>query len=411
LTGRERFDAVVVGAGPVGSYTAWMLSEHGYAVALIEEHQEIGRPEQCAGLVNRGMFDLPGLGDILDEVKLNEIHGADIFSPSGRILPLRAGRVKAVSIDRARFDKAISRKAAASGAHIFTSTKMRGVSRSEGYLELSAEGINGKETIRGGLLIGCDGASSTVRRAMGFETLLSVIPGAAVQVEIGSGSIPQDLVAVLTGERTARGFFAWAVPAGSKTSMRIGLASDFGTDLRNGLESLFRDPRISGWLGIDEENAPELNPVSWNYGPVPMGCPRTIIKDRVVILGDASGMAKPTSGGGIYPGLMASERLVASVIETGELSNRSLGSFKIKWDSGYGRELARSRFFRKMISQVKDEEVEEVVSRMSDPDLLKIINDEGDIDHPLRLALMLVRKDPSLLKLIPRFIPHMRKLF
>jgi geranylgeranyl reductase family protein len=404
------YDAGVVGAGPIGSYTAWRLAKLGYSVALLEEHSEIGRPEQCAGLVNRGLFDLPGLEDILEDVRFHDIKGADIFSPSGNILPLRAGKVKAVSIDRARFDKILSLKASSSGAMLFPSSKVTEVRNLEDNHELTIEGINGMKKMEVGMLIGCDGAASTIRRVMGFEKPLSVIPGAAIQVEVDSGSVPDDLVAVFTGERTAKGFFAWAVPAGSKTTMRIGLASESGVHLQNGLRSLFGDERIFRWLGLEDGETCGLDPISWNYGPVPMGSPRTIIKDRVVILGDSSGMAKPTSGGGIYPGLMASDKLAGAIEEQGELSQVSLELFRSRWGSGYGRELERSRFFRKLISQVVDDEVEEVVSRMADPELLRIINEEGDIDHPLRLALLLIRKDPSLLKLVPRFLPHMRRL-
>jgi geranylgeranyl reductase family protein len=406
----KRYDAGIIGAGPVGSYTAWRLAEQGFSVALIEEHPEIGRPEQCAGLVNRGMFELPGLDDFLDGVRLHNIVGADIFSPSGIILPLRAGRVKAVSIDRARFDKALARKAARSGADVHPCTKMTSVDMSDGEHEITLEGINGKEKVKVDFLIGCDGAASAVRRSLGFNNPQSVIPGVAVMVEIEEGTVPDDLVAVFTGERTAKGFFAWAVPAGSRNTMRIGLASDNGVHLREGMISLFNDPRIFRWLGLQDGASSQLEPISLNFGPVPMGSPKTIIKDRVVILGDSSGMAKPTSGGGIYPGLMASDGLADSIKEEGELSNRSLELFRDRWGSGYGRELERSRFFRKIISQVEDEEVEEVVSRMSDPELMAIINEEGDIDHPLRLALLLIKKDPSLLKLVPRFLPHMRRL-
>ena len=46
------YDVVVIGAGPIGGYLSRRLSEHGNSVLLVEEHAEIGRPFQCAGLVN-----------------------------------------------------------------------------------------------------------------------------------------------------------------------------------------------------------------------------------------------------------------------------------------------------------------------------------------------------------------------
>jgi geranylgeranyl reductase family protein len=406
--GTKKTDIVIIGAGPIGSYTAYRLSKLGYKIRIFEEHPEAGRPEQCAGLVNNAMFELPGLDLIKDRVLLHEIIGSDIFSPRGNVLRLRAGKVKAVSMDRALFDKELLRNAVRNGGDLYLSTKVTEIKpRKDGDYQIITRGVGGKEEIKAQLVIGCDGAASIVRSQLGFERPSSTIPGAAMQVEINGGETPTDLVAVLTGEETAKGFFAWAVPAGSRSSMRIGLAAEDGASLRKGIMALSTDKRLLEWIGSQEAT---LGRISMNFGPVPMGSPKTIIKDKAVILGDSAGMAKPTSGGGIYPGLLAANDLATSIQKEGEVSIKALDGFRSSWLTGYGRELERSRFFRKIISQVKDEEIEEVIERLSDPVLLKIINEEGDIDHPLRLALLLIRKDPSLLKLVPRFLPHMRKL-
>ncbi len=44
----EKFDAVVVGAGPGGSMAAWKLAEGGAKVLLLERKPEIGMVVQCA---------------------------------------------------------------------------------------------------------------------------------------------------------------------------------------------------------------------------------------------------------------------------------------------------------------------------------------------------------------------------
>ncbi|MBN1389879.1 MAG: NAD(P)/FAD-dependent oxidoreductase [Candidatus Thermoplasmatota archaeon] len=407
----ERTDITIIGAGPIGCYTAWMLSKKGFSVGLLEEHPEVGRPEQCAGLVNRSMFDLPELDKVIDRVRLNDITGADIYSPGGKYLNLRANKVKAISMDRARFDKVLLKNAADAGTETLLSVKAIGIDRrNDGGFDVNFRGLSGEGIIKTRILIGCDGASSSIRRYLGLEKPFSIIPGAAFQVEIDEGSVPDDIVAVFTGEETAKGFFAWAVPAGTRTSMRIGLAAEDGNSLRKGWTNLPHDARLAEWLGLDGDRTAHTSEISFNIGIVPMGSPRTIISGNALILGDSAGMAKPTSGGGIYPGLLAVNDLVRSVDKACDISPDALELFRSSWLSGYGKELSRSRFFRKLISQVKDEEVEEVVKRLSDPELMEIINREGDIDHPLRLALLLIRKEPSLLKLIPRFLPMMRNI-
>ncbi|MBT4407950.1 MAG: FAD-dependent oxidoreductase, partial [Euryarchaeota archaeon] len=59
----QHWDVVIVGAGPVGSFAAWKLSEKGHKVLLLEEHSEIGRPFQCAGLVTPKVMEMVGLHD------------------------------------------------------------------------------------------------------------------------------------------------------------------------------------------------------------------------------------------------------------------------------------------------------------------------------------------------------------
>ena len=57
------YDVVVVGAGPIGSRTAEIIAKNGYKVIILEEHPEIGKPVQCAGLVSHRIFELSGASD------------------------------------------------------------------------------------------------------------------------------------------------------------------------------------------------------------------------------------------------------------------------------------------------------------------------------------------------------------
>ena len=72
-------DVLVVGAGPVGGWLAHRLADAGVEVLLIEEHDEIGRPFQCAGLVTPSTMDLVGLHDTI----LTKVWGARMHAPNG----------------------------------------------------------------------------------------------------------------------------------------------------------------------------------------------------------------------------------------------------------------------------------------------------------------------------------------
>ena len=116
----SEYDVVVVGAGPVGGYLATRLATGGVSVLLLEEHAEIGRPFQCAGLVNTESMDLTGL----QHTVLSPIWGARIHSPSG--IPVVIGdksRTRTWSVCRKLFDEGIVKQAIGNGVHIWLSSK------------------------------------------------------------------------------------------------------------------------------------------------------------------------------------------------------------------------------------------------------------------------------------------------
>lgn len=412
LEGSNRYDTVIIGAGPAGSYASLRLSKLGKKVLLIDMKHEIGRPMHCAGLVNNKLFKLPCLDRIEDQVLLGEISGADVFSPDGTIIPLRGKETKAYSIDRYLFDSALLKMAANAGTRILLGTLLKDIrTNNDGSAEVSFTGPQGNGKVIADMVLGCDGGSSRTRSILGLENPKETIPGISMEIEIGSGDVPRDRVAVLTGEKTAKGFFAWIIPSFPEKGIRLGLSAVDGPGLRSGLDNLFLDSRISSFLSIDEDLKKSLCVISKVYGSVPMGQPREISKGPVLLMGDSAGMAKPTSGGGIYPALMAVDTLIRSIDDGNKTTLETIKTFNQLWKKGYGRELTRAMALRRIVRDLSDEEMNTSLEALSDERKLDLINEKGDIDHPVQLAVGLLKMDPSLLALIPRFIPHLRRIF
>ncbi len=97
---------IIVGAGPVGCYLAQVLKHHGIESLLLEDHADVGKPVQCAGIVGRGIFEEMRL-PISPKSILNTIDGATIHY-NGSAFSLNRPKV-AYIVDREIFDKELSR--------------------------------------------------------------------------------------------------------------------------------------------------------------------------------------------------------------------------------------------------------------------------------------------------------------
>ena len=69
----------VIGAGPIGCYTAYLLAKEGYRVAIFENHPKVGSPIQCTGILTN---DYDKLGFPLDPYLVHIIDSIDVFSPN-----------------------------------------------------------------------------------------------------------------------------------------------------------------------------------------------------------------------------------------------------------------------------------------------------------------------------------------
>ena len=112
----SNWDVIIVGAGPTGGRAATHLSSLGHRVLMLEEHTEIGRPFQCAGLVTPKALHEVGLFDSV----LEEVDGARIHGPSGTLVPVGTdGKLRTYVVCRKKFDQGVVQQAMESGATLW----------------------------------------------------------------------------------------------------------------------------------------------------------------------------------------------------------------------------------------------------------------------------------------------------
>ena len=374
-------DVIVVGGGPIGGMVARIIASNGYEVKILEEHGEIGS-DKCAGFVTPRLLEIAGIGK---EVILNEVKGATIHSPKGKELVIGGNRVHAVAIDRIKFDKLMIEKAIDEGAEILLGKKAVGVTIDDKILVATNDG---KMDCK--ILVGADGVNSRVARWFDFPNPKEIIYG--YQVEVSNLDLNREFVDIFIGEKVAPGFFLWIIPIGEKKA-RIGLCVKSGYSPRPYLENF-----LSKMDGTVESRTGGLIP----FGPL-----ERCYDDRVVVVGDAAGQVKATSGGGLYPGLICARHcgeLVSEALEIGDPSAKKLREYQKRWEKDIGRELKLDWLIRKAFLKLDDKKFEKIFRLLDDPEIISTINRYGDIDHPSRIAFKLIKKFPRLLRFLPLMI-------
>ena len=384
----EYYDVVIIGAGPVGGYLGWSMRKLGHSVLIIEEHSEIGRPFQCAGLVNPGAMERVPMEDTV----LTPIWGARINSPNGTTVDIGSPeRVRTWSVCRKKFDEGVVRLAVESGANIILNSKPTNIVIEDNFAELSVD-VNGTiMQVRCALVCGCDGAHSWVRREMKMGRPKEMMIGYQVEVTGYNGSEGQ--LDMFTGNDIAPGFFAWAIPSGETT--RIGMWSR--ADLLSGKScEMLVDNLMNS--SIWKSRFEHCNIIGRFGGPVPSGLLKYPLGERVALFGDASGACKPTTGGGIGTGFDQVDLLAPKL--SAYMNNDTLGKDKmkalVKNLEPLRKKLNRARALRDaFLTEASDEELERVFMVWSRPEVTKIINESGEIDNPIPLGIRLLKEVPE----------------
>ena len=389
------FDSIVVGAGPIGGYLSKKLNDYGHSVLLLEEHDEIGRPFQCAGLVNPAAMETIGLESSI----LTSIWGANIHSPNGKRVSIGDPNIpRTFSVCRKIFDEAVVMQSIATGTEIMLSTKPVSASIENEYVEVNIDGPNGSETVRCKLLCGADGAHSWVRRKFRMGNPTETMIG--FQIEVTGYSGDDGMLDMYTGASIAPGFFSWAIPTGETTRLGTWTKASLmgGTSSEEFMSRLMEDKNLNSRFT-------DCSEVARFCGPVPSGIVRRPMRERVALFGDAAGICKPTTGGGIGPGFKQVDMLVPLL--SNAISENDLGEVRMKALSSKLKQMKRDQRKKRalrdaFLTEMNDSELEDIFSVWARPEVTDLINEFGDIENPIPLGVKMLREVPEFRRLAGR---------
>lgn len=353
----------VIGAGPAGLQTSIRLKELGIESTVFEEHESIGVPEHCTGLISKKGVEQLGihLGDSLQ----NSIKGAKIFSPSGKMIKVKSKEIVAYVVNRKEFDSILLRKARLIGVHVATETKLIDVRNNTLFIQNQKRG----ELRKADIVVGADGVNSTVRHLMGIETNKESFIH-TIQTTC-TGEFDPEMVEVHLLDY-AKGFFAWVVPI-SKDRAKVGLGSMLGENISEALKKFI------------SEKLKNARPYHYESSLIPYGEPlKGIIKGNLVLVGDSAFQTKATTGGGVIFGIKSANILAQTIADT--LNKKtSLNTYEKRMEE-LNKELKFHWKIRKYANSLTLKETDELFEKLKKKGIEEFLTKEGNMDEPTKFV-------------------------
>lgn len=319
-------EVIVVGAGPAGATTATILAQQGHDVLLLDRHT-FPRDKTCGDAVPAeavGIMTELGMGEgVATAVAQGEFYPLSslrLVSPHGYELeaPLQKGRLGTASYvaPRMYFDALIQRHAVASGA-TFQQAQVTSPLMENGRVVGVLAKINGRlQTLRAQIVVGADGVTSGITRALRPKAAqhLEKHRAVALRAYLEGIDIYLQQVEFYLYKNILPGY-AWIFPIGARSvNIGLGMRLDHFRQKKQSLEKMLQHfldlPAIKKRLhpGFTLRDV-----ATWQLN---FGSQKQLqhVYEGAILVGDAAGFINPLTGGGIHNS-MISAKLAAQTID------------------------------------------------------------------------------------------------
>jgi geranylgeranyl reductase family protein len=290
----NRYDAIVVGAGPAGSTAARKLALGGARVLLLDK-APFPRDKPCGGGVT---FRADEANDLdLAPVTEREIYGVRVSAAMKRRFDRTSPNILARMTQRSRLDAYLAEQAAAAGADFRDGHGAREIDVSATRAVVRANG----DVYEARVLVGADGVNGAASRALGLAPAgeHAVALEANYPLDDALGREWERFIALDLGG--IPGGYGWVFPKGDHLNVGVGGWTSVGPTLRARLSEYcrfygFDESRLFGHRGyrlpLRDDNQP-------------------VVRGAAMLAGDAAALVDPLSGEGIWAAFV-SGRLAAA---------------------------------------------------------------------------------------------------
>lgn len=373
----SKWDIIIIGAGPSGLISSIHSSKNKYCKTLIlEEHNSIGKPENCAGLLS--ISGLRKLKIPIENIYIqNFINGAIIKSPKNKIIEINPKRKVAIVVNRRLFDQYLASIATKEGANIELNEKVLKILNNEKYVKIFS---SNKKEYYAKLIINAMGRNSIQLGYKAGRNKDKWLP--AIQAIVANHSFQKDFVYVFF-KKYIKGFFGYFIPINEEIG-KIGLATKY-FPLKAFNKLIKEECSKSKIIGISFSSIYTGKPIKPAYE----------YENRMLFVGDAAGHVKATTGGGIiFGGLGATiAGKIASKICDIEEEKKIFNIYEKLLEEKIYPELETMVLIRNFLNNIPIEIFEKIFKIIKDTGIEKDIEIFGDMDFQRETIIKILKEN------------------
>ena len=372
-------DVVIIGGGPAGLFAGARLAAAGFETVVLEEHSSVGEPVHCTGVLSADAFDEFNLSR---RSLLNPLTTARFRSPAGHEVMYAAERAEAVVIDRRAFDQDLLDGAVSAGARIASGTRVSSVRINDSGVTVKTQSVEHQARA---CILAC-GANYSLHRQVGLGMPRLFLHTA--QLELAAARLGD--VELHFGAEIAPKGFGWVVPVSRPREQcaRVGVMCD--GDAPRYFQRLAARVAARWGLADGDRATPRqkilpLAPISRTYG------------DRLLAIGDAAGLVKPTTGGGIYYSLVSAAiaaDTLADAMSRNDLTARRLSRYEDLWRERLSAEFQAQTRLRLLAHRMNDSEIEQLFDLARTDGVMPIVRRTASFNRHRKLILALLKHPP-----------------
>ena len=317
---------------------------------------------------------------------MRQANSARFFAPSGKSVRLKRDDEVAYIVDRPALDLELVSRAQSNNAEYSFSTHVTNIEFENNHVRIRANGNGKSGDFKGETAIIATGYGSDLPRNLNLGKISDFIIGAQAEVEINK----VDEVEIYLDHKLAPGGFAWLVPTTNGKGL-AGLMTRHQQEYH--LNQLLSNLKAKGKIVSTEFN--------YNYGVIPLRTLPKTYAERILVVGESAGQVKPTTGGGIYYGIVCGEiavDILNHAFMTNNFAASNLSLYQKQWQTRLKRELIIGYWAHRLWSKLSNNQIEYLFNITNKKGITELIDSSEDFSFDWHSRLI-----PKMLRFVLPF--------